>query len=174
MKKRLLLIFLILGLMLALTACGGGDSTTTEGTDVSDTVNLSAEDFQKLAKKEMTASIKYYKDVVLEEIPKLSKEVTKEPNNIEKQNAVKVKLQEAIDKLRSDEKKYLVYSADDRLTEDAQQAADLLYDGFMEARIKALQPILVVIKGESNDMPEYSKIVPDVEERYIDPAKGLL
>jgi len=166
MKKKLLLLGVILGLMLVLTACSGGDKqTSTESPTLID---------EETAVENMKASIEYYNDVVLEEIPKLSSDLKGDTKNTEKLNAIDTKLQEAIDRLDADQYKYLAYKANDNLSEETKQAADLLYYGFAEARIDALQPILAVFKGESTDVPDYSTIVLDVEEQYIDPAKDLL
>jgi len=172
MKKKLLLLGVILGLMLVLTACGGGDSATTEETK--DPATMTDEEYNQAAVDSLNDSIKYYKDVVLEEIPKLANDLKGDTKNTEKLNAIETKLQEALDRLYADERKYLLYKADDRLSENTQQAGDMLDDGFFEVREKALKPILAVFKGESNDVPDYSTIVLDVEEKYIDPAKDLL
>ena len=118
-------------------------------------------------KQELKASIKYYKDVVTTELPRLA----------EKGNSEDVidKMEEAISRLDSDTDKYLEYMEDETLSEDVRKACENVKTAFYGISSTVLKPTLAIIKGESSDeAPDYGTMVIDAETNYLDSAEKLI
>lgn len=131
----------------------------------SETENIQLKEYD--IKQEIKASIKYYKDVVTTELPRLAEKGNSED--------VIAKMEEAISRLDSDTDKYLTYMDDETLSEDVRKACENVKTAFYGVSSTVLKPTLAIIKGESSDeAPDYGTMVIDAETNYLDSAEKLI
>jgi hypothetical protein len=166
-KKWWFWVLVVVFIIIAAASCGGNDeNSTATGDNSTNTAAQTTEINDKTVKKEIKASIDYYRTTLLKEIPNLADEKDLE--------GIKAKYREAIASLNADTDKYLAYMDDENLSDDVRQACEYMKTCSYGVSSTVLQPMLAVFEGESTDSPDYGRMVVNAETEYIDKAAQLI